>query len=245
MAKKEPVPGEFKLLPSDFSFLWRDCKRCFWLKVKKGHQRPRGIMPGIFNVIDSAMKTQFKGMQTKTLSEILGVEFPEGMIVPGGNVRSGPIVVDGKRTGMYITGKTDSMFKLTNGHIGIPDFKTSNLTAKKVEPYHNAMRAYAFCRENPEDWKVRSVVDIIGLIGYNPTRFAHAKDKGPEYGFLGDISWWPIEWGDQGRLDFNQFLFEMAEVLHSDEPPAIGNSTYDGKPCEYCTYRETVRGMEE
>lgn len=38
----------WKLSPSDFAFLWEECKRCFYLKVVNGIQRPPLIMPKIF-----------------------------------------------------------------------------------------------------------------------------------------------------------------------------------------------------
>ena len=49
----------WKLSPSDFAFVWRECKRCFYLRVAKGFQRPRPIMPKIFTLIDAKMKTYY------------------------------------------------------------------------------------------------------------------------------------------------------------------------------------------
>ena len=47
------------LNPSDFAFLWEECKRCFYLKIVSGFRRPGGPMPKIFNIIDEQMKTHF------------------------------------------------------------------------------------------------------------------------------------------------------------------------------------------
>ena len=44
----------YKLSPSDFGFLYDECKKCFYHKVKHGLNRPRGIMPSIFTKIDYA-----------------------------------------------------------------------------------------------------------------------------------------------------------------------------------------------
>lgn len=30
----------WKLSPSDFGFLWQECPRYFWLKVREGFRRP-------------------------------------------------------------------------------------------------------------------------------------------------------------------------------------------------------------
>ena len=51
-----PVATRWRLSPSDFAFLWEECKRCFYLKVVKEFYRPRSLMPKIFNVIDAQMK---------------------------------------------------------------------------------------------------------------------------------------------------------------------------------------------
>ena len=60
----------FKLSPSDFGFLYDECKRCFYLKVKHNFTRPRGIMPSIFIKIDGIMKDYFEGFKKTGLANI-------------------------------------------------------------------------------------------------------------------------------------------------------------------------------
>ena len=40
----------FKLSPSDFGFLYDECKKCFYLKVKHNFDRPRFPIPSIFGI---------------------------------------------------------------------------------------------------------------------------------------------------------------------------------------------------
>ena len=47
------------LSPSNFAFLWEECKRCFYLKIVSGVRRPGGPMPKIFTIIDAQMKGRF------------------------------------------------------------------------------------------------------------------------------------------------------------------------------------------
>ena len=61
----------FKLSPSDFGFLYDECKRCFYLKVKHNFGRPRSIMPSIFIKIDSIMKDYFEGISPKDITAAL------------------------------------------------------------------------------------------------------------------------------------------------------------------------------
>ena len=53
--------NNWKLSPSDFVFLYEECKRCFYLKVARDYQRPRGPFPKIFTIIDGLMKDFFDG----------------------------------------------------------------------------------------------------------------------------------------------------------------------------------------
>lgn len=62
----------WKLSSSDFAFHWEECKRCFYLKIVKGFQRPRPTMPKIFNMIGSEMKKCFSG-QRKQKTQSMGV----------------------------------------------------------------------------------------------------------------------------------------------------------------------------
>ena len=41
--KKTKAPRDY-ISPSDLTFLWSECKKCFWLKYNEGISRP-GFMP--------------------------------------------------------------------------------------------------------------------------------------------------------------------------------------------------------
>ena len=61
----------WKLSPSDLTFLWDECARCFYLKNVHGVARPRGIMPAIFNQIDAKMKACYLNSRTEEISPAL------------------------------------------------------------------------------------------------------------------------------------------------------------------------------
>lgn len=48
----DPAQGPVKLAPSDLTFLWEECQRCFWLKVKGVLKRPSGLFPKVFTRLD-------------------------------------------------------------------------------------------------------------------------------------------------------------------------------------------------
>jgi len=66
----------WKLSPSDFAFLWEECKRCFYIKVADGFQRPRPPIPKIFTRIASEMPKFFANKRTESLLNIL----PKGVV---------------------------------------------------------------------------------------------------------------------------------------------------------------------
>jgi len=57
-----------KLSPSDLTFLWDECPRCFYLKVVLGINRPPTAFPKIFGRIDLLMKRLFSGADTADLT---------------------------------------------------------------------------------------------------------------------------------------------------------------------------------
>ena len=49
---------KYKLSPSTLN-LFKECKRCFWLKFNKGIKRPNGIFPSLPSGMDRDIKTYF------------------------------------------------------------------------------------------------------------------------------------------------------------------------------------------
>jgi hypothetical protein len=58
----------WKLSPSDLVFLYEECQRCFYLKVRGLLTRPRTPMPKIFTKIDALMKAYLQGQRTDRLA---------------------------------------------------------------------------------------------------------------------------------------------------------------------------------
>jgi len=119
----------WKLSPSDFAFLWEECKRCFYLKVVEGFQRPRSIMPKIFTIIDGQMKDCYSGKRSETIAP----ELPPGEVQFGENwVESKPITVPNHESTCFIRGKFDTVIGFDDGTYGVVDFKTSERKAEHI-----------------------------------------------------------------------------------------------------------------
>ena len=218
----------FKLSPSDFGFLWHECKRCFVKKVKYGYNRPRSIMPSIFIKIDSIMKDHFEGKSPKDISETL----PQGKIEFGSKWVQSKNFTD-RKTGnkCFIKGVTDTVLGFEDNTYGVIDFKTSNVKDQNVEKYSRQLHAYALALENAADNKpLLKPITRLGLFVVEPEKFLMNSNN--EYLFKNIVKWQEIPRDD---IKFFQFLKEVVGVLSEDKLPEAGHS------CSHCRYIEDNR----
>jgi hypothetical protein len=218
----------WKLSPSDFAFLWEECKRCFYLKIVSGFQRPRPIMPKIFTIIDSRMKSFYSGKRTEDI--VTGM--PPGTVEHGEKwVQSQPLNVPDRLSSCFIKGKFDTVVRFDDGTYGVIDFKTSERKAEHVPLYGRQLHAYAQALENSAPGKFSlAPITKLGLLVYEPKSYSQATDG--EASLSGGLSWIEIPRKDD---KFMEFLSEVLSVLEMPEPPG-GSPT-----CEWCQYRDTSR----
>src|SRR3972149_889598 len=73
----------YKLSPSDFAYLYEECKLCYWLKVKHGIRQPSMPMPGVFSAMNTRIQGSLIGKNLKSISPNLPdaiVESQEGWV---------------------------------------------------------------------------------------------------------------------------------------------------------------------
>ena len=172
----------WKLSPSDLTFLWEECPRCFYQKVALGQPRPRSPMPSIFNKIDSLEKAYFAGLRTETITPAL----PPGVIELGDKwVESRPIIVPGHNDTCFIRGRFDVVARFEDGSYGIIDFKTSTARDTNVPFYSRQLHAYAFALEQAAPGKLKlAPVSTMGLLCIDPVEML-AWGPGPARNYLG------------------------------------------------------------
>lgn len=222
------LPANYKLSPSDFAFLWEECKRCFYLKHVSGFSRPPGPFPRIFGVIDTAMRNHFMDGGTHMMSPKL----PPGRVVYGEKwVQSEPIALPGHEATLYIRGKFDTVVRFEDDSYGVIDFKTSDIRASQIRLYSRQLRAYTYALENPAPGKLHlSPVTRMGLLAFTPNHFS--TEEASRSLLSGALNWYEIKRNDKS---FMAFLDEVLTVLELPEPPAPGEN------CSYCEYREASR----
>jgi hypothetical protein len=210
----------FTLSPSDFAFLWRDCRRCYWRKVVLGRPRPSGGLPGVFTTIDRLMKQWHADGGARRLapnapwSRLMGTDL---------RLQSRAITIDGLATGAVIDGRADAVVQWEDAAFGVIDYKTSGSGARAIGRYTEQLHGYAYAAERAAP-RARTFVPVtrLALLVFEPTSFTDADD-GVQLG--GRLAWHEIP-RDMPR--FEGFLREVLTVLNGAEPaPREG--------CAFCT----------
>ena len=219
----------YKLSPSQLTFAWDECPRCFYLKVALGIDRPAMAFPKVFSRIDSLMKHLFAGKPTSALSP----ELPPGNVsLQGKWVNSAPIRFDGVEASCYIKGAFDSMLSFDNGTYAVIDFKTSVPSPAHVGFYGRQLSAYAYALEHPGAKALGlAPISMLGLLYLDPVDIAHGADhKRITYG--GEVTWQEIPKNEAGFL---VFMKEVLTLLSLREPPPAPET------CGFCAYRDEAR----
>lgn len=221
-----------KLSPSDFAFLWEQCKRCFWLKVVHNIRQPSMPMAGIFKKIEGLQMGLYNGKRTEEFLPNL----PPGTIRCGEKVvESRPISFPSTEITPFIYGKIDSLIEFDDGSWGILDFKTTETTAEKAELYSRQLHAYAYSFENPATSPVilksqppaLNPIKKLGILCFEPSELFLNNGQ---HAYKGGVKWIEIPYNIE---KFLSFVKETLKVLSSPIP----EPTFD---CNWCQYAEKM-----
>jgi len=221
----------FTISPSDLTFLWNECKRCFYLKLRHDFRRPASPFPKIFSTIDLYMKDIYLNQSTKKIC----AQLPEGKAIMSGRwVASEPIHFEGSPNTCSIRGIFDTLVQFEDGSYGIIDFKTTRVNEAHIAFYSRQLQAYAYALEHPAPGKARfAPVTRLGLLCFDP---AGMQEEPPaQLNLIGPATWQEIP------LDENAFLQVLAEVmqlLDQPQPPEAGEN------CAFREYRRAARATE-
>ena len=239
----------YKLSPSDLTYLFEGCKYCFSLKIKHGITQPSMPMPGIFASIAGQQKEFYTNRRTETFSH----ELPPGIIAFGEQrVESSPIMIAGIETTCYIKGRFDLVTKFDDGSFGIIDCKTSRPSESKTQMYGRQLQAYAYALENPAPGQLSlKPITKLGLLYFEPTTFEQQSIN--EQLFKGDLVWHEVMKDDAEFINFIHSVLAILDsndvtpqMCHTCEYCKTGKTCLVGKPdslargctcCTWCTYR--------
>ncbi len=224
----EPV----KLSPSALTFLYDECKRCFYLSILRGFKRPSVPMAKIFTKIDRAMKDHYAGNSSRLISP----ELPPGTIfVTEKFIESAVLELPGHHTSVYFSGKIDAFIHFEDNGYGVVDFKTSDVAPHHVAFYGRQLHAYAHSLENPSPRKPEqkmSPVSHFGLLYFSPSGMG--AESGGSMSLVGKVTWQELPRDD---AVFMQFIDEVVTLLELPEPPEADPE------CSFCKYRQQAREL--
>ncbi len=218
----------WKLSPSDLTFLWDECQRCFYLKVVHGFSRPFSPMPKIFNQIDKLMKDFFEGKPTVEISSAL----PDGVVRFGEKwVTSQPIALPNHHSSCFIKGKFDTVVEFADQSFGIVDFKTSAAKPEHIPFYSRQLHAYAYALENPAPGNLSlSPISRLGLLCVEPVQMDRTQSG--QVAYLGNVTWLDCPKDNRQFLDF---IDQVLTIIEQPSPPP------SNPECIWCKYRDTAR----
>lgn len=217
---------DYKLSPSDLTYLYEDCKRCFVLKVKYGVGRPSIPLPQIFARISTLQKDYYAGRRTDEFCK----ELPPGVVNYGENwVQSQVISLPDRVNGCYLLGRFDIVVEFDQGGFGIIDFKTREEGEEPTAMYGRQLHAYAYALENADsergDVLGLSPVTRLGLLYFAPSA---CELRGARQFVSGPLTWVEVNRDDEA---FMNFLGEVVDLLDSGlpEPQLCGRCAWCGQ----------------
>jgi CRISPR/Cas system-associated exonuclease Cas4 (RecB family) len=220
----------YRIIPSELTFLYQSCKRCFVNRVKHGLEQPSIPLPSVFNTVAYLQKEYYAGKRTDLISPRL----PPGSIDYGElRVQSGRIELPGCASTCFIVGRFDIVARLDDGSYAVLDFKTGDPNEEKASMYSRQLHAYAYALEHPEQGALElRPVSNLGLVYFIPD---HCERTGPERQVIGgQLQWVPVNLDVE---EFLQFLTEVVKLLDGPLP----------KPdpqCEWCAYYAQRKSLE-
>ncbi|MFH1864016.1 MAG: PD-(D/E)XK nuclease family protein [bacterium] len=210
----------YKLSPSDFKYLYEDCKHCYYQKVKHNIALPSIGIPGVFMKMNSLLQNTIMGMDLREINS----ELPSGKIeVKEGFLKSKPIP---PLNDCFISGRFDIATKLDDGTYAVIDFKITDPAEDKILKFTTQLHAYKYALENPLVGPSKKVSNM-GVIAINPTEISF---PGEDVIFKAKPLYFEIKEDMEG---FYNFIGEVSKLLNGPVP--------EGTPgCKWCEYISTV-----
>lgn len=212
----------FKLSPSDFKYLWEDCKHCFWQKVVRGITLPSIGIPGVFGKMNDLAQSAMLGMNLHQVHPGL----PPGKFEKKeAYIRSAPVPKSGKA---FLSGRLDLLTRFDDGTYGIIDLKITDPKSESLYKFSTQLHAYKFAIENPANGQERlaNKISRMGLLVMAPEKVEFRDGR---IIFHSQPQWIPFE---EDMEAFYKFVDGVVNVLQGDLPQPTADCAW----CQYRTY---------
>jgi hypothetical protein len=211
----------YYLSPTDLTFLYQECPRCFYNKVLKIWKRPYTPFPRIFGDIDKCIRRTLHGHSCEFLLNKPGVFDTTNTLI-----KSGPIQVGDHE--IIFSGYPDIRVYFEDGTVGIVDAKTSHPKDSAIKLYDRQLHALRSAIQTPQTGEIKTV-SLLGLFIATPTEFILDTTTGASH-FQFDSVFKSVEINDG---EWFEFLVKVVELL-SGKPPD------DNGKCHWCVMQRSV-----
>lgn len=211
--------GLYKLSPSDFRYLWNDCKHCYYKKIKYKVALPSIGLPGVFSRMNSLLQDSIVGMNLQDINP----DLPSGIIeVKEGFLKSKP--VPGAED-CYLSGRFDIVSKLDDGTYAVIDFKITDPKEDLAQKFSSQLHAYKYALENPVNTLTPpKQVSKMGLITVAPEAIQFVNGK---VVFTSNPKWHDISLDIESLFSL---VGEISKLLNGPIPEPSEN-------CAWCKFK--------
>lgn len=217
--------NQYKLSPSDFAYLWEECKYCFYQKVKFGTYHS-GVFPSMFGRINALLQNSIMGMNLQDIHP----DLPKGIVeVQEGHLMSTPL--PGAEE-LFIKGRFDILSRLEDGSYALIDFKITTPDEEKIQKYSSQLHAYKFALENPANGNKPLKITKMGVVSVHPEEMKLVDGK---IVFTNKPTWHPVV---EKKDEFNALVKEISTVIGGELPEP-------GETCGLCSYRLKIQPKAE
>jgi hypothetical protein len=220
-----------KLSPSDLTFLYEGCKRCFYLKVVHNIPQPSIPLPSIFSKMAGLLKSYYDGKRTRKLH----ADLPPGTVIYGEKyVKSKIIQLPDHKDTCFISGRFDIVVRFDDGTYGVIDFKIGKPNEDYTNLYSRQLQAYTYALEHAaQDAKlILSPITRIGLLYFYPSSVSQKSSD--MLSFDSEIHWIEMKKDERGFL---KFIGKVLNVLESPTPPKHSPG------CQWCEYYSRLKDL--
>lgn len=217
------IQMKYKLTPSDLTFLYEQCKRCYYLKTVHGIIPPSIVLPAIFGKIAGLLKNHYDGKRTSDLHP----DLPPGTIMYAEkHVKSRSIRFPGYNSSCFVNGRFDIVIHFDDNSYGVIDFKTGKPNEASIALYSRQLHAYSYALEHPAPGALSlSPVTKLGLLYFYPSEISQTSIE--KLSYEAEIQWVEVA---KNEKNFLEFVGEVLGVLDKEELPQ------PSQDCQWCDY---------
>ena len=196
------------LSPTDLTFLWDECPRCFYNKVVLKQPRPRGPFPKVFGAHRPGHEGLLPGPAGRGAGpgRATGRDRGRGPVGEVGAHRAPGVALDA----VVIRGRVDALVPATTARRRSSTSRPLLPSDDHLEHYGRQLHAYALALEQPSVGPP-TPVSGLGLLSFSPERF---ETTGEEGALRGGLTWTELP---LDRTGFQVFLGQVLALLDQPE----------------------------